>query len=92
MSNNQTRESLNPKRSPEEKAAFKANNLAQPKKVVTIELPKSQEFSINWETPAGFFGWTKVSAHSVEEAMEFFLTLRGKKVPQDANINVARPA
>ena len=77
---------------PEEKAAFKAKNLAQPKLVHNIELPKSQEFSINWETPSGFFGWTKVSAHSVEEAMEFFLTLRGKKVPQDANINVARLA
>ena len=90
MSNNQTRQSLNPTRTPEEKATFKAKNLAQPKKVVTIELPKSQEFKIVWETPVGSIGWTQIEADSVEEAMEFFFTLRGKKVPQDAIINVAR--
>ena len=51
---------------------------------------KSKEFDINWETPSGFFGWSKVPAQDVEEAMEFFYTLRGKRVPHDAEINVAR--
>ena len=95
---------LNPSRTPEEKAAFKAANLAQPKGVhfipevrtpETMPTPQGQSFRITWETPLGRFGWSDfVGCADMGEAVECFNAsrLNGGNIPVDAQIQQIKPA
>lgn len=100
----QFRPSLNPTRTPEEKAAFKSANLAAIKRTVfipevrtpeTMPAPKGKTFTITWQTSLGRVGWSKfVGCRDIDEAVECFHASRrnGGNVPFDACIDVIKPA
>lgn len=82
-------------RTPEQLAAFKAANLAAPKKTVIIEPRKStiKKFAVTWTTPEGQFGWITVHAvKTPEAAAEAFFAARNRgQVPTDAQIELIKP-
>lgn len=97
MSNHQTRESLNKRRTPEELAAFKAANNAaadRDRKNMPLwpERTTTKKFTVTWTTFEGQFGWITVHAvRTPEAAAEAFFAARNRgQVPTDAQIELIK--
>lgn len=98
MANNQTRESLNPKRTPAEMAAFKRANVlnraAKTVHVIDVERMHNAKFRVSFETPNGRFGWLQITGDDgpsdwpcTDEIIdEFNLQRQIGAIPRDAQI------
>ena len=95
--NTQTRQSLNPTRTPEERAAFKAANKANgtiPGLHVITE--RTMSFTITWDTVEGRFGWaTFHGCRDQEDAVQRFAAMRrggNNGIPLTAEMSVVKKA